>query len=45
VIAIVLAIFALFLLFLAIGGALVDWLDPYQERREADRRNHIRRQR
>ena len=30
---------ALFLLALAIGGVLVDWLDPFDERADARRRN------
>ena len=34
-----LAATALFLLALAIGGALVDWLDPFDERADARRRN------
>ena len=34
-----LAATALFLLALAIGGVLVDWLDPYGERADARRRN------
>jgi len=34
-----LAALALFLLALAVGGALVDWLDPYDERADARRRN------
>ena len=34
-----LAAMALFLLAMAVGGALVDWLDPYGERADARRRN------
>jgi len=34
-----LAALALFLLALAVGGVLVDWLDPYDERADARRRN------
>ncbi|HUX16302.1 MAG TPA: hypothetical protein VMW52_07495 [Phycisphaerae bacterium] len=34
-----LAALALFLLALAIGGALVDYLDPYDERADDRRRN------
>ena len=34
-----LAAMALFLLAMAVGGALVDWLDPYGERDDARRRN------
>ena len=34
-----LAALALFLLSLAVGGVLVDWLDPFDERDDARRRN------
>ena len=34
-----LAAMALFLLALAIGGVLVDWLDPFDERADARNRN------
>lgn len=34
-----LATLAVFLLALAVGGALVDWLDPFDERADARRRN------
>jgi len=34
-----LAALALFLLALAVGGVLVDWLDPFDERADARRRN------
>ena len=34
-----LAALAMFLLAMAVGGALVDWLDPFDERDDARRRN------
>jgi len=40
---ILLASLAVFCIALAIGGALVDWLDPFSEREDARQRNQARR--
>jgi hypothetical protein len=38
-----LAFMACFLIALAVGGALADWLDPFDERDDARSRNQARR--